>query len=267
VRVEIASRALRDRRRGLVGWALGIAAYMALIVVVWPSIRGSSELTKALHDYPDALKELFGGAESFSFSTAAAYLNAELFSLMVPLLLVVFAIGFGASTLAGEEEHGLLDLVLSQPVARSRVVLEKAFSLVVEVVVLALVVAVTILVVGAFVDLGVGVGNLAAACAGAALVAVCFGVLALFVGAVSGSRATAIGVSAALFAAGYLVQALAGLVDALRPVRWVSPLYLANGSFPVRDGLPLPQDLVLVVVAVALGAASIAVFTRRDLVG
>src|ERR687886_1437932 len=101
-----------------------------MIVAVWPSIRASRRLTEALQDYPRALKQFFGGSASYNFSTPAGYLNAQLFSLMVPLLLGIFAIGFGASTLAGEEEQGLLDLVLVHPVTRRRVVLEKGASLV-----------------------------------------------------------------------------------------------------------------------------------------
>ena len=44
---------------------------------------------------------------------------------MVPLLLLVAAIGAGARAIAGEEERGTLDLLLSTPVSRRRLALEK----------------------------------------------------------------------------------------------------------------------------------------------
>lgn len=44
------------------------------------------------------------------------YLNGQYFNLLAPLLLLIFAIGFGARTLAGEEREGTLELVLATPV-------------------------------------------------------------------------------------------------------------------------------------------------------
>jgi len=265
VRADLATRTLADHRRSLIAWAVGIGLYVALIVVVWPSIRDSTQLSKAFTDYPDTLKELFGGNASFDFATSAGYLNAELFSLMYPLFLTVFAIAFGASTLAGEEERGLLDLVLSHPVRRDRLVTEKAVAMVVALAVLAVATGTTMLVVGAVVDLGASTSRVVAAVVGSALVALVAGAVALLVGAWRGHRAAAIGAAAVIFGAGYLVQVLSALVDAFDPLRWLSPMYLANGTMPIRTGWPWARYGVLVVVAVLLVAAARAVFTRRDI--
>lgn len=264
---HVASRALHDRRRGLLGWSIGIGLYVAMIVAVWPSIRGAEQLKAAIDDYPKALKELFGGASSFDFSTPGGYLNAELFSLMVPLLLGVFAIGFGASTLAGEQERGVLDLILVNPLRRRRVVLEKALSLATGVVALAAAAAVVIAVAGVAAGMHLGTSRLVAAIAGAALLCVLHGYVALLVGAATGSRAAAIGVSASVFTAGYLLQALAGLVAWLRPLRVFSPFYLYNGSMPITHGFALGHDAVLLALCVAALVAAVAVFERRDLPG
>ncbi|MFM8305162.1 MAG: ABC transporter permease subunit [Actinomycetota bacterium] len=265
MRADIATRTLADHRRSLVAWVLGIGLYVALIVAVWPSIRDSAQLSKAFADYPDALKQLFGGDTSFDFGTSAGYLNAELFSLMYPLLLAVFAIAFGASTLAGEEERGVLDLVLAYPVRRQRLVTEKAAALVVALVGLGVASTATMLLVGVAVDLGISVGNLLAAAAGGTLVALVTGALALLVGAWSGHRAAAIGVAAAVFGAAYLVQVLGAFVGAFESLRWLSPMYLANGTMPIRAGWPWARFGVLLFVTALLFAAARAVFARRDI--
>ena len=44
---------------------------------------------------------------------------------MVPLLLMIAAIGAGAGAIAGEEERGTLELLLANPLSRRRLVLEK----------------------------------------------------------------------------------------------------------------------------------------------
>lgn len=265
MRAELAARSLSDHRRSFVAWAIGIGLYVALIVVVWPSIRDSSQLTNAFRDYPDTLKELFGGEASFDFATSAGYLNAELFSLMYPLFLAVFAIAFAASTLAGEEERGVLDLVLAYPVERTRVVTEKAVALLLAVAALAVFSGLVMYLVGLAVDLDAGIANLAAAVVGSALVGAVIGAVTLFAGAWWGSRAAAIGAGAAVFGAGYLLQVLGSFVDALDAVRWLSPMYLANGHAPIREGWPGPEYAVLAAVTAVLVLAARIRFAHRDL--
>jgi len=247
-------------------WAVGIGVYVALIVAFWPSIRGSSEITKAIENYPDAMKEFFGGAAAFDYTRPGGFLNTQLFSLILPLLITIFAIGYGASAVAGDHERGTLDLELALPVRRSRIVGEKTMALTAGVVMLSLVSALAIVVVGTLVDLNIGLGEIVAACAGAGLVAVLFGLLALTVGAATGNRGLALGVSTAAFVAGYLIQALSGLVEAIKPLRWVSPLYHANGTIPINSGFPVTHDLLLVVVCAVLVVAAVQVFEHRDVV-
>ena len=52
--------------------------------------------------------------------------------------------------------------------------------------------------------------------------------------------------------AGYLIQALSGLVDAIKPLRAVSPLYHANGTLPINTGFPVWHHLLLAAVCAAL---------------
>jgi ABC-2 type transport system permease protein len=260
----ITERAVRDRRRGVVGWAVGLALYVAIMSSVYPSIQ-NSDMQRALRSYPDQLKAFFGGAQSFDFSTGAGYLNVELFSLVVPALLVVVAIAYGAATLAGEQEKGTLDLLLANPVSRRRVVLEKVLGLVATVLVLAAVIAGSVILTAVFVDLGVGSANVVIALLGAALLAILTGLLAMLVGAATGSRAFAVGVPAVVFVASYLISGLSGLVSALHPLRLVSPFYLANGTTPLQHGLPVANYGVLLAVCVLLLGVTVAVFDQRNL--
>lgn len=266
MRRDVTAQALRDHRRGIVGWSIGAAVYAVMICAIWPTIRDSPSLLAAMQDYPEALEEVFGG-DVAGFATAAGYLNAELFSLMIPLFLAVFAIGFAAATTGGDEERGLLDLVLSHPVARRRVVAEKVAALIAGVVLIAGVIAVAMAVAGAVVDLGIPVGHVVAACAGSALVGLVTGAFTLCVGLARGTRGAAIGAASVVLGLAYLLQILSGFVDGFRPLRWVSPLYVADATVPLATGWPVVRYLALLGVAAALVALGTVLFTRRDLRG
>ena len=130
---EVLRRGVRDHRRALVGWAVGVAAYLALVAAIFPSIEGSPDFDRLVESYPDALKELFGISEGGDLTSGAGYLDTELFSFMLPLLVLVLAIGSGARTFAGEEDAGRLELVVAYPVRRAQVVVAKGAAVAAEV--------------------------------------------------------------------------------------------------------------------------------------
>ena len=78
------------------------------------------------------------GAGIIDYTSPAGYFSTELFSFMVPLLLLVFGIGFGANAIAGDEEKGTLGFLLTNPVPRWRVVVDKFGVLIVSMILLGL---------------------------------------------------------------------------------------------------------------------------------
>ncbi len=262
--IDLALRYLYDRARGLTVWLLSLVFYCALIVIFYPSIRDSEAYEAALDDYPEALKEFFGGEAGFQLTTGPGFINAQLYSFMVPLLLSIVAIGAGAA-IGSDQRNGLLDLILANPVPRWRVVVERALAMAVIVLVLAAAVMATVAVVGSFVDLGIGVNELAAATASSFLIVMLHGLIALAVAAATGQRSLAVGVATVVFVAGYVLQSLAGIVEVLEPYRAVSPYYHTVGMTPLFDGWAWPNFGLVAGLCAAVLAAAVVLFQRRDL--
>ncbi len=262
--MNLTTRFLIERYRGLVGWSIGLTAYSVLVVSLFPLIRDSPAFGAALDDYPEGLKELLGGDAGFDLTSGPGFLGAELYYLILPLLLAVVAIGYGAS-FGAEQENGLVDLILANPIPRRRLVLERALAIAVAVVILILVVVVAVLVSGAIVELGVGLGNLIAASAAVVLLVLVHGMAALAAAAIGGRRSIAVGVATVLFAAGYLLNVGAGFVGWLEPINRLSPYAQATGSSPLSNGWAPVDLLVMAVEAAVLLAVAIVGFDRRDL--
>lgn len=258
---SIFAKSLRDQRRGLVGWSIGVILLVVLEVALWPSVRDIPDLDKFLSSYPEAFRELFHVEE---LRTGAGFLNAELYSIMLPAMFLVFAIGRGARLVAGEEEAGTLEVLLVTPVTRARVLLEKAGALAVSVAALGAVLLVVSALSGAIAGMDVPLGEHAAATLSMVLLGVLHGWVALAVGGATGRRSTSIGVASGLAGAGYLLYVAGKLVDAIAPWRVLSPFDQALGSGPVGGGVPAAFLWMAVVAAVVL-AASVPVFDRRDL--
>jgi ABC-2 type transport system permease protein len=261
---NVALKSLRDIRRGFLWWSLGLIGFVALIVSVYPTVHSNPSLEKLSQDYPEALQSFlaFGGA--VDYSSAAGYLGIELFSLMVPLLLLVAAIGTGAGTIAGEEERGTLELLLANPVSRTKVVLEKTVALVAEIAGLGLVLWLALWVGALLTNMDISAGHLAAATLSAVLLALAYGAIAILLGAATGRRTVAIGLTAAAAVAAYLVNGLAPLVDALDVVQKLSPFYHYAVGDPLRQGVSFVHMGVLVGIAVVATALAPWFFSRRD---
>lgn len=258
-------RSLDDSRRTMLWWSVGLIGLVAMIVSVYPSVRDNSGLNKLAQDYPEALKAFIGFGGTVDYTTGAGYLGTELFSFMVPLLLLFVSVGAGARAIAGEERSGTLDLLLANPISRRRLVLEKLGALVAELALLGFVLWASLAVAAPLVELHVGVGKLAAVTLDAALLALVFGTLGLLVGCATGNKTMALAAPAAAAVAAYLVNGLGALVHALEPLQKATPFHLYTSGDPLRHGLPLGQTALLLLLAGVFGALSPVALAGRSL--
>jgi ABC-2 type transport system permease protein len=261
---EVLVESGRERRRSLAWWLLGLAALTALTIAFYPSVRDDPALSSYAEDLPESLRALFAGGE-LDLTSPAGYLNSQLFALTAPLIFLIFAIGNGAGAVAGEEERGILDLILAQPLRRRDFVLQRFLALAALVGVLALGLLATVVVGSWLVDLEIGLGRVAAASASVGLLALLFGTLALATGSLRPGRTQAIAVAAGLAVAAWLLDGLAQTVDVLDGLRALSPYYQALGRNPLREGAPWTGWALLVGATAVLAAAAAVGLERRDL--
>lgn len=258
---EITTKTLYDSRRTFLGWAIGLAGATA----IYTSVYGIIDVTvyeELLDAFPPAFTEIFGLED---FTSPEGYLGSTVYGLIAPILLAIFAIAIGARYVAGDEEAGTLELTAALPVSRSSLLMQRALAVTVGALGGALVVYLTVWALSIPLRLDVPTGALAAANLQLGLLAVALGTLALAVGATTGRRGVAIGVSATVAVFSYFGNTVVKSVEGLE---WIEPLSLwhyYDGPNVLLEGLDPGFSLVLVLVTLVLIGISLFVFDRRDI--
>jgi len=249
---------LSDRRRSILVWGLPLGLMSAFIVAIFPSVEDS--ISKAVQGYPEGLKEAFGIGQ---LTNVEQYLQAEMLSLIVPLALGYLAVRAIASGLTGAAESGRLDVLLSAPVSRRRVVaagfLATAIELAAVLLVTALLTGLGSLLAGSGLDAGRAAAGFANVWPLALLFAGCGAIAAGF----SLRTPVVTGSVAGLLVAMYVIDLIGRLDTGLSDLRYLSVFkYYGNA---IEDGIEPLAFLGVTVAACVLAALGAWLFERRDL--
>lgn len=261
MRSSIFAKDLRDQVRGLVGWSIGVVLTVGIMGAFWPSMRDMAHIEPFIEAYPEQMRELFN---IDAMTSGSGFLNVELFSIMLPIIFLVFGIARGARLVAGEEEAGTLEVLASISVPRLRILAEKAAVLIVSIAALGLVVLASTVATSQMFEMGVPLGEAAAATGSMVAMGVEFGLVALAIGAFGAGRAAAIGTASALAVASYLLYIAGVFVEAAETWRIISPFQQALEGGPLGGGWRA-SFLWMPAVGLAVLSAVVRRFDRRDL--
>jgi ABC-2 type transport system permease protein len=253
----VVRRGLRDHRRAWLTWGLPLGAMSALMAAIWPSVEGT--IGDALENYPEGLKEAFNIRE---ITTVEAYIDAEMMSLIVPLVVAFLAIRVVTRAIAGAEEQRYLDTLLAAPVPRA-VLVSGAFS--VAALVTAAVLAVSTLltwVVAVLVGTDASLAILARGFANVWPVAMLFaGIAALSAGLLHRS-APVTAVATGTLVGMYVIDLVGKLAGEVEPLRYASAFRYYGSA--IQDGIDPLAFAGLTLAGVALAIAGAWMLRRRD---
>jgi ABC-2 type transport system permease protein len=259
--LDIAWLDLANRRRSLVGYCTGMAVYALVVVAMYPAFRTSASLDKLIASDSTAAA-LFG--VTGRISTSAGWLNGNIYANFFPLIMLLLTTGYGASSLAGQDEDGTLGPLAVLPVRRTAIVTQKAAAMAAQAAVLTVTVAVLVIIGRSF-QLNVTIADIASVSAAVFLMGLDFGLVTMAAGALTGKRGTAIGAGTALAAASYLVSSLAPVASWIRPGRYASLFYWSVGNSQISHGVSPADYAVLITTALCALAATTLAFRRFDI--
>lgn len=262
--IPIIKWTLWQRRMSTIWWSIGSFGLIFINMIFYPTFKDqAAELEKSFESLPDAAVQLFGG--STDFFSPVGFLNSQIFFLMLPMILVILAIGLGSSLVGREEEDLTIEPILARPVSRSKFLLAKAIAGTIILSIVTLVAFLTTVITGKIVELDVPLGNIFLATVACFLLVLSLGAVAYLLASLGRARSASIGIAAFLALGGYLVSSLSETVkwlsgpSKLFPFHYYSPEQILRGSF---DWANVIFPVTLTIVCAVLAWLS---FRRRDI--
>ena len=254
---------------GLVGILVLIGLFTAVQAPIVDSIGGAPGLAYLMQRLPPVLVALSRTRPEFLAATGLTGFLAVAYTHPLMLLLAGAAVvGFAARSLAGEMEHGTIQLTLARPRSRETAYAARVLGL-----------AVVVGLVAVAGPVGTAVGLLAAQPAGefawahllplavsTAALAWAIGGLALFGSAVASTSGRVVGWALGLLTVSYFVDTFADVWRVLQPLRPFSLFAYYDPGTVLTSGTVVPRHLlVLCATGLAGVVAGLLVFRRRDL--
>ena len=245
----LASVFTRSARDALLWTVAAMAVLLVMAGVALPMYAEFGEgYLGLMEDMPEWLRVVYGE----SMGSVAGLVGMAMFTLVSPLVLLVYAIAMGTGAAVGEEEDGTLALLLANPISRGRVLLAKATVAIMGVLLIVVAVWLGIDVIAGLVGIDMEGQDTLAASVHLAALALLFGSLALAVSAWTGSSALGLGVAGITAVVSYVANTWLPIVEDLADVARLSPWQLYAGADALRSGV---DPLLLAIAAGGRGGA------------
>jgi len=256
-------KTLYDKRAFMAGWSAALAGFAALLVIFYPSMHQEGVMDELAKTMPPALQGLIGDLADLShFDT---YIASQLFDIRLPLLAGIMALILGLGLSVSDEERGELRTLLSLPISRTKLFVQRWLAMVTI-----LGVTLTGLLIGLYASMPfvegatIDVSEMLPLVAMTGLMMVTFGTIPLAIGIATGKRAVASAIGIAVVIGSFILSSFGAAVDWLEPYVKLSLLNYFPAVDIVKSGIDISDVLVLGGITAALLIIAFVLFRRRD---
>ena len=251
---------LKFRRNTVIGWGLGLCIFPLVYIGIYPSVADEMAGFADLEIYQ---------AMGMSVGTFGDWIGSIMIVLF-PLVVAIFVIGNGTGTLAGEEEDGRLEMLVTLPLPRWQIVTAKALALAISSALIYLTVSLATWLVFLRIESQietelVGLDMFTAVMASWPVV-FAMGMIAMFLAAFCSNRRFASMISAAILVVSYFGSNLAASTKVLEPFEpFFLFTYLDGTGKAVLEGQQTGDILVLLGIGLVSFILALIFFQIRKL--
>ena len=259
---SVFTKTIYDKRFFILGWFLGFAALAALLVTFFPAMKQEGSLEMFVDSMPPAMQGFVGDLDNLR--QLSTYLAAQLFDIRMQIIAGIMVVVLALKLTVGEEESGQLRTVLSLPISRTSLLVQKWLAMVCITGLALSGTAVGIYVAQFAIDESISLLVLEQLMLMTWIVMVTFATVTFAAAIASGSRALATIVGILLLTTSFVITTFAIGVDWLRSFEAASLFYYFPAVEIAKSSIALRDVAVLSAVNVVALVVAFVCFRRRD---
>jgi ABC-2 type transport system permease protein len=250
------------RLRGqAVGWSIGLVLYGLLLGSFYDTMATMEGIDELLKSYPQEMLAFFGSMTEIT--TPWGYLDTEYF-ILINLIIGIFAIGACVNLIVGDEEKGLLDLVLAHPISRSRLYWGRLLAFTTVIAGILLIAWLSLVIPSSAYGFDLTPTEFLRPFLSLFAISMFFSTLALLLSLILPSTRIAGMLSGALMVANFLLIGLSKINTDLEPFMKVTPMVYYQGGYAIK-GLEWGWFFGLLTMALIFALLAWIPFLKRDI--
>ena len=260
----IFSNTLRANFRGMLAWGVGLGLMGMMLAAIIPNVEALQQYAEIVDQLPPFLLSAIGTSAA-AIATPEGYIGFGFFT-YATFILCAYGVMTGLSITAGEEDSGILDIVLSQPITRWRIVVERFAAHAILTAGIVLISYLGIVIGSLFTGLEFDLGKVALS--SIALYPVILFVIAMtaVLGVIFRRKNMAMSAAAVIIIGSYFLNFLgeSATDTILEDLRAASFFRYFETNQVMAEGLNFAHMGLLIAVAAVCAAGTVMLFERRD---
>lgn len=257
---------LKQTWKPMLYWGLGLAS-MGLLVVLMVPLFDMQQMAELLESFPPVLLGMIGiGKDLELFATSEGFVAMGFFGKFA-LIFAVYPVVMGMRITANEEDDGTMDVLLSFPVNRAWVLIEKFVAYTVSIIGVVLMIYLGMTIGVALSDVDLDMNALIEVII--MLIPVLTFVMAftMLVATLVRRRQVALGIITAFVIASFMIQTVGAMAEGTfaEPIGWISFFTYYNAGNILANGFIWAHVAGLAILSFVFVGVSIQRFEQRDI--
>jgi ABC-2 type transport system permease protein len=259
---------LRRKWRQVFYWGGGLIIWALYPFLLMPDQEGLKGYQDLIEGFDSTIIKAIGLDSGPSLATPEGFIGYAFFSYIL-LIMGVYAVISGLNVTANDEDSGRMDMLLSLPIPRWRIVVETVAGYMVMLIAICFLAFIGLLLGSAVTPVDVNIatirfleGALNIIPGTALMMAV-----TVFIGVLVQRRTTAAALAGGFVVVSYLLNSLANIADSsfVNALGKLSLFEYFDRATVLQSGLVWSDVLILLGAAIVFTVASVALFERRDI--
>lgn len=262
----IFQREFKRSRKSLIIWSLVLACLIIWLLSIFPSFADQQKSMEDIFNaYPESMKKMFG-MDQLSLGTLMGFYGIEI-QMMTTLLGSIYAAMLASNIVAKEENEKTIEFLLSKPVARSQIIAQKLFVVIVNIMILNGVSTIASLIGFQFSkDENFPGKTFALLVIATILLHLTFAAISFLFSSILKKTRNVLSVSLAVVIITYFLNVMSGLTEDMEALKYFSPFKYVDAASIINENMlePIYITIMAAIILISISAAFM-IYKKKDI--